>query len=670
MSTVFCAWATRVWRNVAAAARASCATRVATAVAALAVFAALLCGAQLASAQFVQQGPKLVGTGVAEGAAQGISVAVSADGNTAVVGGPGNNGGATWVFTRSNGVWAQQGQMLVGTGGVAPTFQGTSVALSADGNTAIVGGPGDDEAVGAAWIFIRTNDVWTQQGQKLVGTGSVGNFLGGAGQGLSVALSADGNTAIVGGARDNNGVGAVWVFTRSNGMWTQQGQKLVGTGGTSASQGYSVALSADGNTVIVGGPSDSNELGAAWVFTRNNEVWTQQGQKLYGTGSTGILPAQQGRSVALSADGNTAIVGGPLDFDGVGAVGAAWVFTRSNGAWTQQGQKLVGTGEAGFDQQGTSVALSGDGNTAVVGGPQDVVAGAVWVFTRSDGTWQQGQKLVGTGSAGTAVLQGSSVALSTDGKTIISGGYGDDYNGATWVFVQSPSLQVTPATDIAASGYRGGPFNPSSFQYQLSASVGSLNYTISGIPSWLNANITSGTATTTPTTVTFSLNNVGSLALGTYTGTIAFTNTDTGNGNTTRSATLAVIGLPTLSVTPPVGFVTLTAMTFTAYLQQGDTNTYTIDFGDGTNSGPLALRPAGMGCVASGPCYAGVLSTSHTYLNRGNYTATLRNGAGTGAATAMVTVANIRAFAPPVSRTDASAGNRWRRNVWSGTAGP
>jgi hypothetical protein len=213
---------------------------------------------------------------------------------------------------------------------------------------------------------------------KLVGTGAVG-----AQQGHSVALSGDGNTAFVGGPTDNGNVGAAWVFTRSGGVWTQQGNKLVGTGAAPSPsgnvyQGYSVALSADGNTAIVGGPSD-NGVGAAWVFVRSNKgLWTQQGSKLVGTGMIG--GANQGWSVALSGDGNTAMVGGPYDTP---FLGAAWVYTRSGNAWTQQGSKLVGTGAVGNAYQGYSVALSGDGNTAIVGGSADnSFTGATWVFVQ------------------------------------------------------------------------------------------------------------------------------------------------------------------------------------------------------------------------------------------------------------------------------------------------
>ena len=175
-------------------------------------------------------------------------------------------------------------------------------------------------------------------------------------------------------------------------QWTQQGNKLVGTGAVgNANQGVSVSISSDGNTAIVGGHGDNNFAGAAWVYTRSGSVWTQQGNKLVGTGAVGIFP-YQGYSVSLSADGNTAIVGGWGDNSGVGA---AWVYTRSSGIWTQQGSKLVGTGPVGSARQGTSVSLSSDGNTAIVGGPDDnSSAGGAWVYTRgASGVWEQSNEL-------------------------------------------------------------------------------------------------------------------------------------------------------------------------------------------------------------------------------------------------------------------------------------
>ena len=269
-----------------------------------------------------------------------------------------------------------------------------------------------------------------QQGNKLVGAGAVGS----AGQGYSVGLSGDGNTAIVGAPYDNGSTGAAWIYTRTNGVWNQQaaswsvqglkadpnkvtplqfrpmetqqfsvaqrgrpeglgyslaapvsgrnrGEELVGSVScfdmSGSQQGYSVALSADGSTALIGGPLDCAHSGAAWVFTRSNGVWTQQGSKLHGTGA--VSSRSQGWAVALSGDGNTCVVGEP---DDNGYAGAVWVFTRGNGSWTQQGSKLVANDVTELAYFGQSVALSGDGNTLLVGTRLGDVAR---IFTRTNG---------------------------------------------------------------------------------------------------------------------------------------------------------------------------------------------------------------------------------------------------------------------------------------------
>ena len=115
---------------------------------------------------------------------------------------------------------------------------------------------------------------FSQQGPKLVGSEAIGL----AGQGGSVALSSDGNTGIVGGSGDMGGAGAAWVFTRAAGIWSQQA-KLVGTDAIGlAEQGFGVALSGDGNAAVVSGPRDDSFTGAVWVFTRSGEVWSQQAE--------------------------------------------------------------------------------------------------------------------------------------------------------------------------------------------------------------------------------------------------------------------------------------------------------------------------------------------------------------------------------------------------------
>ena len=389
-----------------------------------------------AAAQFAQQGTLTP----ANGPGLGASVAVSADGSTAIIGSPLDNSqkGTASIFVRTNGAWSQQGGKLAPNDAPNIGHFGSSVSLSGDGSVAIIGGSGDNMGNGGAWIFTRSNGLWTQQGAKLFGAG----YGGIPGEGSSVAMSADGNTALIGAAGDNYDTGAVWVFARSGSGWTQQGPKLVGTGAVSpfVSQGSALAISADGNTFIVGANGDNNSTGAAWIFTRTASSWSQQGTKLVGTGAAAA--ANQSFSVAISADGNTVILGRPLDNQGAGA---AWVFTRSGGVWSQQGDKLTGAGAVGTPQQGTSVALSGDGNLAVLGGPDDNgLRGSAWVFKRSGNAWaQQGNKLAGASGG----FHGSSMALSLDGSTLVVCGSPD-----AWVFSGPLSVTPAPALVVPASG--------------------------------------------------------------------------------------------------------------------------------------------------------------------------------------------------------------------------
>ena len=485
-----------------------------------------------AQAQYVQQGSKYLANGTYR-SLQGYAVAVSGDGNTVVYGAPASGTGGAWVMTRSGTTWTTQ-SWLSGSGGVGTLQQeGDSVGLSLDGNTAIVGDIGDNNFAGAAWVFTRSGTMWNQQGGKLVGTGAV-NGTSGAQQGSWVALSGDGNTAIVGAQGDNNGAGAAWIFTRSGSTWAQQGTKLVGTGARgNAAQGRSVALSADGNTAIVGGVFDNSLTGAAWIFARSGSAWAQQGAKLVGTGAVGY--PGQGVSVGLSADGNTAIVGGQGDNNDLGA---AWVFTRSGSAWTQQGPKLVGTGWAGQPQQGSSVALSGDGSIAMVSGQQDGpnLTGATWLFTRSGTNWTQfGAKLVGSGSNGSS-YQGWSGALSADGSTVVVGGPEDAAEiGAVWVFVAPPPV-ITSVVDAAAQGARLAPGSAASAlgtSLPTFASAGALvggqaaQVLLAGATQW-NIVIPT-TASTGATTVQIGTSAPFNIVLTQYAPAL-FTNTQAGTG--------------------------------------------------------------------------------------------------------------------------------------------
>ncbi len=210
--------------------------------------------------------------------------------------------------------------------------------------------------------------------------------------GYPVALSADGNTLAVsafyedsnatgiGGNQNNDDAsdsGAVYVFVRAGGAWSQQAYVKASNTGNNDYFGYTLALSDDGDTLAVGAPFEdttANSSGAVYVFTRSGATWSQQAfVKASNTGQDDLF----GSYVALSADGDTLAVGAPdedSDATGIGGTdndntinsGAVYVFTRSGATWSQQAYVKASNTGAG-DRFGYALALSGDGSTLAVG---------------------------------------------------------------------------------------------------------------------------------------------------------------------------------------------------------------------------------------------------------------------------------------------------------------
>ena len=184
--------------------------------------------------------------------------------------------------------------------------------------------------------------------------------------GEAVALSADGNTAILGGGNDNSYAGAAWIFTRTNSVLEFPATvKLVGSGAPGmAEQGYVRRHLRRRQYRHRGRPFRQHRYRAAWVFTRTNGVWTQQGSKLVGSGATGI--GAQGSAVA--------IVRRRQHRRGRRALGQRQHRSRLDlhraraALWTQQGAKLTGAGAVGPSMLGSALSISADGNTVVAGG--------------------------------------------------------------------------------------------------------------------------------------------------------------------------------------------------------------------------------------------------------------------------------------------------------------
>ena len=228
-------------------------------------------------------------------------------------------------------------------------------------------------------------DVRTEVVKLLASDGIINDQFG-----YSVAISSDGNTAIVGLPYGNNGkgtkTGSVYIYTRSGSTWTEQVKILANNGCANDWFGWSVAISSDGNTVIVGVPYGNNEkgtnVGSAYIYTRNNGTWSEQAKLLASDGATND---HFGWSVSISSDGNTAIVGASSDDNerGTGA-GSAYIFTRTGDTWSEQ-VKLLASDGAVYDLFGISVSISSDGNNAIVGAhgkdnENGINAGSAYIF--------------------------------------------------------------------------------------------------------------------------------------------------------------------------------------------------------------------------------------------------------------------------------------------------
>jgi len=358
---------------------------------------------------------------------------VSLSGDTAVIGAADRNAyqGAAYVFVQSGGVWSQQQELIASDGAGSDAF-GNSVSVS--GDTALIGASGKNSGHGAAYVFVRTSGVWTQQQELTASDGAAGDNFG-----WSVSLS--GNMALIGAPDKSSYQGAAYMFTLSGGVWRQQQKLRAPDGAVGDKFGYSVSVS--GNTAIAGAVGKNSSEGTAYVFVQSGTAWAQQREL---TASDGAAGDWFGGSVSVS--GNTALIAARAKtINSQAQQGAAYLFMQSGGTWSQRQELTASDGAAG-DSFGGSASLSGD--TAAIGalGKSDY-QGAVYVFVQSGGAWSQQQEL--TASDGAAYDEfGWSVSL--NGGSVLVGAFDKAVNwrgfqGAAYVFAATPI-----ATGIGMSG--------------------------------------------------------------------------------------------------------------------------------------------------------------------------------------------------------------------------
>ena len=364
----------------------------------------------------------------------GNVVSISADGDTLAVGADnedssattvngdqnddsGDNG-AAYIFVRSEGRWRQQAYLKASNSQASDQF-GSSISLSADGNTVAVGAfredsaatgvngiEGDDSAItsGAVFVFVRIGELWQQQAYlKASNTDASDEF------GRALSLSADGNTLAVGAASEDSAAsgingeqsdnstfssGAVYVFVRSGVLWQQQAYLKSSNPELADRFGGAVSLNGDGSTLAIGAPLEDSaatgingdqsdntapESGAVYVFDRNDGLWQQQAYiKASNADQDTDVGAQFGDAISLSASGNSLAVAARLESSAATGIngdqsdntapesGAVYVFVRNDGLWQQQAYIKASNTDL-VDQFGVSISLSANGDVLAVG---------------------------------------------------------------------------------------------------------------------------------------------------------------------------------------------------------------------------------------------------------------------------------------------------------------
>ncbi len=386
----------------------------------------------------------LILTGVITGEAaadySGHSVAMSADGHRVAIGAPYNDGnqnesGHVRVYEwRDGSGWVQIGSDIDGKtvirlpidGQIIGSTSGYSVAMSADGNRVAVGGPANDgngNYSGHVQIFGLNGSTWEQIGSDIYGEAASDQ------SGTSVALSADGNRVIIGAPwNDDNGneSGHSRVYDLIGSTWEQIGTDIDGKAASDKS-GTSVAISADGTHVAIGASENHiniKDKGYVRVYKWNGSSWVQIGADIAGE----ALGDENGKSVDLSSDGTILAMGAPGN-DGKGTnSGHTRIYKWNGSLWVQMGSDI--DGEATGEQSGTSVSLSADGHRIAVGSPRNgsngTLSGQVRIYDWDGSSWVQTRPDI-NGNAGDQ--NGFSVALSADGTHVATGAPRNSDNG-------------------------------------------------------------------------------------------------------------------------------------------------------------------------------------------------------------------------------------------------
>ena len=376
----------------------------------------------------------------------GRSVSLSSDGTVAIIGAnlddsPRVNAGSAYIFTKNdNNEWIEV-KKLVPADSSSVDFFGESVSLSSDGTVALVGSPRDDinfdSDVGSAYIFTKNEGGEWIETAKLTASDAMSNDQ----FGTSVAISGDGTTALIGsqfGDSEIQNSGSAYIFKNVNGEWIETAKLTASDAAERDRFGQSVSVSGDGKTAVIGAFGDDVtvqiNIGAGYIFTQNdNNEWIEVKKFI---GSNTRNSDQFGISVSISEDGKTIAAGAKTEDTPVGSNnGSAYVFEKDDqGSWNETARLLPSDGSLTTIFFSNLLSISRDGTHIIVSSHEDDLeeinnAGSAYIFTKNEGgEWIETAKLTASDAMSNDQF-GTSVAISGDGTTALIGSQFDDVNG-------------------------------------------------------------------------------------------------------------------------------------------------------------------------------------------------------------------------------------------------
>jgi hypothetical protein len=334
----------------------------------------------------------------------GKSLALSSNASVIVVGAPGSNfnQGAAFVYTYVNNSWEQQAKF---TPHSSNQSFGSNVAISLDGNTIAVSAHGSNQSQGGAYIYRWVAPNWTQD--TFLTTSGESNL------GLNMILAQDGNTVLLPNPSSNNSQGTVLAYKYFNNTWTPS--KFVETSNAPNHLfGLGVAISSNANTLVIGAPGSNQNQGSAYVY-RWNSTWNTPTQLFIQESNTSF-----GNPIAMSSDGNKIVIGAITSNQNQGS---AFVYQWSGTNWVRQTQLIASDGRP-QDNYGRFLTMSLDGNSIIVSAPNKYVfpnsnQGASYLYTWDTLQWVE-TKLVYTNASSNSLF-GQNPLISGDGSTLLIG---------------------------------------------------------------------------------------------------------------------------------------------------------------------------------------------------------------------------------------------------------